>query len=62
MLPVELRLDVNVAGLKQGADYEGFAGVPAQERVEITTGKKGTVTGGKLSLQLPPYSLQVIEM
>lgn len=62
VLPVELRLDVNVAGLKQGADYEGFAGVPAQERVEITTGKKGTVTGGKLSLQLPPYSLQVIEM
>ena len=62
VLPVELRLDVNVAGLKQGADYEGFAGVPAQERVEITTGKKETVTGGKLSLQLPPYSLQVIEM
>lgn len=62
VLPVELRLDVNVAGLKQGADYEGFAGVLAQERVEITTGKKGTVTGGKLSLQLPPYSLQVIEM
>lgn len=62
VLPVELRLDVNVAGLKQGAAYEGFAGVPAQERVEITTGKKGTVTGGKLSLQLPPYSLQVIEM
>lgn len=62
VLPVELRLDVNVAGLKQGAAYEGFAGVPAQERVEITTGKKGTVTEGKLSLQLPPYSLQVIEM
>ena len=62
VLPVELQLEVDAAGLKQGAAYEGFAGEPGQERVVIKTGKKGTLTEGKLRLQLPPYSLQVVEM
>ena len=62
VLPVELQLEVDAAGLKQGAAYEGFDGEPGQERVVIKTGKKGTLTEGKLRLQLPPYSLQVVEM
>lgn len=62
VLPVELQLEVDAAGLKQAAAYEGFAGEPGQERVVIKTGKKGTLTEGKLRLQLPPYSLQVVEM
>ena len=62
VLPVELQLEVDAAGLKQAAAYEGFDGEPGQERVVIKTGKKGTLTEGKLRLQLPPYSLQVVEM
>ncbi|MDD6008418.1 MAG: alpha-L-arabinofuranosidase C-terminal domain-containing protein [Prevotellaceae bacterium] len=62
VLPVELQLEVDAAGLKQGAACEGFDGEPGQERVVIKTGKKGTLTEGKLRLQLPPYSLQVVEM
>ena len=62
VLPVELQLEVDAAGLKQAAACEGFDGEPGQERVVIKTGKKGTLTEGKLRLQLPPYSLQVVEM
>ena len=62
VLPVELKIDVDAAGLKHGAAFEGFAGEPGQERVEIKTGKKGTLTEGKLTLQLSPYSLQVVEI
>lgn len=62
VLPVDLQLEVDASGLKQAAAYEGFAGDPGQERVVIKTGKKGTLTEGKLSLQLPPYSLQVLEI
>ena len=62
VLPVPLTLSVSAQQLKADCQAEGFAGAPQQERVEVKTAVKGKLVGGKLVLQLQPYSLEVIEM
>ena len=62
VLPVPLTLSVSAQQLKADCPAEGFAGAPQQERVEVKTSVKGKLVGGKLVLQLQPYSLEVIEM
>ena len=65
-LPVPLVLDV--AGLEIGANrpYEGFSGTPGQERIEVKTGKCGSVvkddSNAVFKVELPPYSFRVIEL
>ena len=62
VLPVPLTLTVKAPALKANCPTEGFSGKPSQERVKVTTGLKGTINGGNLLLQIPPYSLEVVEL
>ena len=62
VLPVELRLDVNGIVMKHEVNYEGFNGVPNQERIDIVSGSKKSLSADKTTLQIPPYSIQVIEL
>ena len=57
-------LVLDVAGLEIGANrpYEGFCGTPGQERIEVKTGKCGSVVKDELKVELPPYSFRVIEL
>ena len=62
VLPVELKLDINARDMNEEASYEGFNGLPNQERIEIVSGTKKSISAEKMTLVLPPYSLQVIEI
>ena len=62
VLPVELKLDINARDMNEKASYEGFNGLPNQERIEIVSGTKKSISAEKMTLVLPPYSLQVIEI
>ena len=62
VLPVPLTLTVKAPALKANCPTEGFSGKPSQERVKVATAVKGTINGGNLQLQIPPYSLEVVEL
>ena len=62
VLPVPLTLTVKAPALKANCPTEGFSGKPSQERVKVATTVKGTINGGNLQLQIPPYSLEVVEL
>lgn len=64
VLPIALNLKVSAEGmsLRGGNPYEGFNGVPGQERIEIKKGECGEVVGDNLIISVEPYSLKVVEL
>lgn len=61
-LPVTLALDVDGLEIEANRPFEGFSGKPGQERVETESGKTGKVDNHVFKVELPPYSLRVIEL
>lgn len=62
VLPVSVSLSVSGIDIASGRPFEGFSGKPGQERVNIESGTCGKISGKTFNVQLPPYSLRVIEL
>jgi len=62
VLPVTLSLDVTGLDIDANRPYEGFSGKPGQERVKVDSGTCGKVSNGAFKVDVPPYSLMVIEL
>ena len=55
-LPVPLQLKAEGISIPATAHTEGFEGKPTDQRISLSQGTAGS------SLQLPPYSMRVIEL
>lgn len=64
VLPMALNLKVSAEGMSlcEENTYEGFNGVPGQERVDIRKGHCGKIVNGDLLICVDPYSLMVVEL
>ena len=62
VLPVSVSLSVSGIDIASDRPFEGFSGKPGQERVNIESGTCGKISGKTFNVQLPPYSLRVIEL
>lgn len=62
VLPVSITLDVTGLDIESDRPYEGFSGKPGDERVTIESGTCGKTSEKSFRIELPPYSLRVIEL
>ena len=61
-LPVALKLDITGLDIEANRPFEGFSGKPGQERIKIESGNCGKAGKDVFKVELPPYSLRVIEL
>ena len=61
-LPVALKLDITGLDIEANRPFEGFSGKPGQERIKIESGNCGKAGKDVCKVELPPYSLRVIEL